>query len=385
MSDSGKTLQPAESYAALRTRWQLIDMVIQLLLLTGFVIASGWFRQSAADDLSISELLAGFTGILLAAVIIYTLAVTLTNYFGSYHLRRRFGLTGQKPSEALSRIIRVSLGWIGQALLIMMVLLALRVSVGHYCVGVMILLLAASRLVRAAWRHCPKRLLGYKVKAPMSDQQAEVLHRFAQTQGIRDLHINVLDTSAIDREAIVVYYRQWRAHGVYFSDNLTDLLSPCELTAVFAHELAHRRLKHGGWSLLNLLYWAVIFFAGGELPFLGSEVVSAAQAIYIAPAALLLMYIAGMMTLPLFLAHSRCEERRANKLAMEMTGDPAAFVAAIKKLATNNLTGGSPGLIEKMFIQTHPSVSEVVRQAESYAFEHGIDLDCPSKVSCTNG
>ena len=65
---------------------------------------------------------------------------------------------------------------------------------------------------------------------------------------------------------------------------------------------------------------------------------------------------AGLLTTPLVAAWSRRLEREADRVALDVSGAPDAFVAAMERLGRLNLAERRPGRLRELLFATHPSL-----------------------------
>jgi STE24 endopeptidase len=83
----------------------------------------------------------------------------------------------------------------------------------------------------------------------------------------------------------------------------------------------------------------------------------------------LLVLAAGAVSialLPLSNALSRAHERRADRYALDLTRNPTAFIAAMRRLAAQNLAEEEPSLMVRIFFSTHPSTAARIQAARAY-------------------
>ncbi len=83
----------------------------------------------------------------------------------------------------------------------------------------------------------------------------------------------------------------------------------------------------------------------------------------------LLLLTAGAVSLallPFFNAFSRAHERRADRYALEMTGNVTAFVTAMRRLAAQNLAEESPSRLVEVLFHTHPPTAARVAAAQKW-------------------
>ena len=64
----------------------------------------------------------------------------------------------------------------------------------------------------------------------------------------------------------------------------------------------------------------------------------------------------GLLATPLAAAWSRRLEREADRVALDVTRAPGAFVAAMERLGQLNLAERRPGRLRELLFATHPSI-----------------------------
>jgi STE24 endopeptidase len=84
------------------------------------------------------------------------------------------------------------------------------------------------------------------------------------------------------------------------------------------------------------------------------------------PLLVLLVEVGALVALPALNAVSRGIERSADRYALEVTHKPAAYVAAMRKLESQNLVESQPPRWAEWLLYTHPPVAQRVRAAEAY-------------------
>ena len=365
----------SSDYAPLRMRWTVIAASGELLFLTGVLAFDSRIAPVLETSSSWANRPAAYAALLAGAATAGYLAVMLPiQYHRLYRLRRNFGLSNETPLHAFIRIGRGVLLGAVVAIMALLVILISRRYLGPFWPAAPIILLAIWFGI-SLWRK-PGRLVGYKTQPLDETARGEELIRFAQTQGIENLQLYCLRASALGREATAVYLPVRGKPCVYLSDNLPALLTGRQMVAIVAHELGHRIKKHaliqvGLGFASELVVLGCIYLI---LPVLADDATSLWQATHAAPTILLSTWLVCFFLRPMFLAIIRRNERQANAWALQATGDPAAFILAMKKLAKNNLATGRPGWWERLFFASHPSPDEIVDQARRYAAEHGIEL-----------
>ena len=190
---------------------------------------------------------------------------------------------------------------------------------------------------------------------PLEDEQlADALRSLADRAGVPVRDVLVADAS-----------RRTRKHNAYVSgiggtrrvvvfDTLLGEAARPELEVVVAHELGHRRHRDVVKGTVMGMVSAVI-------------AVLVAWPLDPTPRRIpLLLFVWGLLelaALPLTAAFSRRLERRADRFAVELTHDAAAFEAAFRRMARANLADLDPPKLVYAFMFTHPTPAERIAAA----------------------
>jgi STE24 endopeptidase len=159
-----------------------------------------------------------------------------------------------------------------------------------------------------------------------------------------------------------------RTRRILVSDTLLKVYSDDEIEVILAHELAHH-VHHDLWTGLGVETLAVAAaFYGAHL----AATLTAPSLDVGGPsdlAALPLLILAGgavsVLLTPISNAWSRYNERRADRYALRLTGRPAAFVSAMKRLGAQNLAEERPSRLVFWFFHTHPTLDERIASARA--------------------
>ena len=136
---------------------------------------------------------------------------------------------------------------------------------------------------------------------------------------------------------------------VAFSRTLLELMTPDEIAAIYAHEMAH--LEHFTPQRLQLMHAAsiVLVLAGCVMPLVSQSVWVAA-----------IFPLAVCVAMFLRVRHSQAEETASDRRAVELTGDAAALARALQKLHFHaRMPRRWPHDMEKH--ATHPSLARRVK------------------------
>jgi STE24 endopeptidase len=156
---------------------------------------------------------------------------------------------------------------------------------------------------------------------------------------------------------------------IIVSDTLLAEYSEDEIEVVMAHELGHHVHRDIPVALLAeaARVTAALFGAAWSLGALW-QVLRLASPSDVGGLPLLLL-AGGAVTLasaPLTNALSRRNERRADQYALAMTGQPGAFISAMKRLAAQNLAEEDPSRTVLWLFHTHPPIAQRIEAARQF-------------------
>jgi STE24 endopeptidase len=157
-----------------------------------------------------------------------------------------------------------------------------------------------------------------------------------------------------------------RTRRILLSDTLLAAHSDDEIEVILAHELAHY-VHHDIWSAIALDagLMAVGFYVTDRVlavavPVLGMSSKADPAGM---PLVLLAAGAVSLLLLPLAHALSRFHERRADRYALEMTGNAETFVRAMSRLSVQNLSEEQPSRLVELLFHSHPPVSARIAAA----------------------
>jgi STE24 endopeptidase len=161
-----------------------------------------------------------------------------------------------------------------------------------------------------------------------------------------------------------------RTRRIILSDTLLADHSDEEIEVILAHELAHH--VHGdiwrGIALEAALLTLGLYLADAVLTAAAGRFGIAAKW---DPAALPLLVLSGgavsLALKPFANALSRAHERRADRYALEMTGNAPAFTSAMRRLGAQNLAEERPSRLVQWLFYTHPPVTARIEFAQAWS------------------
>ncbi len=167
-----------------------------------------------------------------------------------------------------------------------------------------------------------------------------------------------------------------RTRRIIVSDTLLADHSDDEIEVILAHELGHH--VHG--DIWKALAWeAALLFAGlyaanaamgVAVPRLGLDGMSDVAGL---PVLLLAVGILSVLLMPVVHALSRAHERRADRFALDLTGNAPAFVSAMKRIGARNLAEERPSTLAQWLFYSHPPIAARVAAAEAWRARGSTD------------
>jgi STE24 endopeptidase len=294
-------------------------------------------------------------------------------FLGGYLVERRFGLTRQ-PAR----------GWFGDQFkgLVVGLLLQTPLLVAVYAVirrrptdWWLVLSAAAVPLTVVLSNLAPVLLMPlFNRFAPIADREiGERIRQMGTRAGVRISDVYVMDMSRQSEKPNALFTGIGNTKRIVLGDTLLDRFAPDEVDAVVAHELGHQ--VHGDlWRLIG--FGAVSGFAtawslSSVIPTIlrrtsGQTGVSDAGDEASLPEMALTLTAMSILLMPVHAAFSRAMERRADRFALEITGDGAAYARAMERLAAQSLADPDPQRHVIFMLYSHPPIADRIRAARLF-------------------
>lgn len=346
------------------------------LLLWSAVCFSGLLWSGASERLA--RLVLSWTGgALLASVPLMVAALSIAHemgafplaWYGGFHLDRRYGLSHQPfRGWVVDHLKALALGLVlasGAAIVVYAAMA--RYPSAWWLVAGAILTAVVTLMATVA----PVVLLPLFFRCtPLSRPSlVERLERLAQKAGTRVVGVYEWALGDKSRRANAALAGLGATRRILVSDTMLADYTDEEIEVVLAHELSHH-VHHDIWrgiafeAGLILLGFAATDWA---LRTIGPHVGIAGKS-QLAGMPLLIL-AAGAVSLaltPLALALSRRHERRADRFALQLTGNAPAFVSAMRRLGAQNLAEEQPSRLVQWLFHSHPPLEERLAAARAW-------------------
>ncbi|MDP2920871.1 MAG: M48 family metallopeptidase [Candidatus Omnitrophota bacterium] len=375
-------MDKAKQYSSIKHRIALINIFLTpaILLLLLFLDAPTYFK-TIAHGVSANDYVNLIAFYLLMAAFYYIITLPL-EFYSSFTLEHRFSLSNQKLEDWIIREAKKNLVALIISVPITLAIYAfLRFSPVNWWLWTASLWFFLS-IILAKFAPVAIVPLFYKY-SPIKDAGLEKrLNDLISKVGFRSGGVYELNISRDTKKANAALLGLGKQKRIVLCDTLIQNFSHDEIESVMAHELGHHKLNHI-WELIisgGIFTFAIFFFADPVFfklhNFFGYNMISDYESlvlIYFAVSALSIFFI------PLSNAFSRRLEKNADGFALKTTGNPAAFISAMKKLSEQNLSETNPGKIYEIMLYDHPPISRRIAFAESFKKISATNQNTPSK------
>lgn len=213
---------------------------------------------------------------------------------------------------------------------------------------------------------------------PLKDRAlAERITDLAAGQGVHVSEVLQMDMSKQTKKANAMFTGLGNTKRIVLGDTLLDEFTPDEVEVVLAHELGHQ-VHRDIWKLIALSAPVTVvgLFSAHRLapsllarwgPRWGLDMSRGLEDVASLPLLGLIMVVATQVVNPLLNAISRRGvEHPADRYALDLTGNNAAFISAMEKLGRINLANPRPSALVKYMFYSHPPLQERIDFGRRY-------------------
>jgi STE24 endopeptidase len=198
------------------------------------------------------------------------------------------------------------------------------------------------------------------------DDLRQRLIDLATRAGVPVLRVYELDLGDRTQRANAALVGAGSTRRILLSTTLLAEYTDEEIEVVTAHEIGHhvhRDVRKGLAAELVVLL-AALYGASQAAAVLWRPLgLQSPEDIAALPLMLIAAGAVSLAATPLMNAWSRRNERRADRFALELTSRPEAFIAAMRRMAAQNLAEEHPTFAARWLLNTHPTVDERIAGA----------------------
>lgn len=366
--------EKARLYARLNRRLMLVNLALS----GGYSLAwlwLGWSKQlsftvqslTANPWLQVALYLLAFGGIL------YLINLPLS-WIESYHLPHRFELSTQTwRGWIIDQLKGLAVGGLLGLLVLQIIYAVLRAAPQSWWIWATLFLLFFNVLLGYL---APVLLFPIFNKfKPLGEEHADLVERLKQLGQRAGAHVEgvyEMDMSRRTKAANAALTGLGRTRRIILGDTLLGEFSADEIETVLAHELGHHVHKDipllmGVSALVTVLgMFLVSRLMAWGVPYFGFKAVGEVGTL---PLFLLAFGAFQLLVLPLVNAFSRWRERLADQYAIQVTGKPAVYAAALARLADQNLAEADPEPWVEWLLYDHPPIGKRIAMAREVLSE----------------
>ena len=338
------------------------------LLISGVSVALADVARLVAHTRADSSPLAVAVYVVILGALHEALALPLAFHRG-FFLDRRYGLS----SEPMGGWLRDHVKAIGLGLVLAIagaeiVSFALRVSLSWWW-----LLSAAAFIIAMGLmaKIAPIVLLPlFYTFTPLDRKSLGArLVSLSQRAGVPALGVYEWALGEKTRRANAALVGTGRTRRIIVSDTLLAEYSDDEIEVILAHEIGHHVHRDILVALIaeSALLVVAFYVAAAALAAWGPRLgLRSANDMAALPLLLLAGGATTVVATPVVNALSRWNERRADRYALKLTQQPAAFISAMKRLGTQNLAEERPSWAVLWLFHTHPPIEQRIKAAQSF-------------------
>jgi STE24 endopeptidase len=362
----------AAEYTAARQRLGRVELlfdaaVLVWLTLGGGIASIGGLVAGAATKLPLGSVLAGTAHVLLVLLALGLLSLPFSLY-RTFVLEQRFGFNRTTPGTFVADLAKgLALGGLLGSVIVATILWTMTSAGRHWWLVAWAVWMAFSLVLLWAW---PRWIAGlFNRFTPLEDSalRARIDALLARCD-FRAKDVFVMDGSKRSAHGNAYFTGLGREKRIVFFDTLLQSLTPVQVEAVLAHELAHFKLKHipqrlvvggittfVGFALLGWLARQGWFYAG-----LGAGAASDATALLLF---VLVLPVFTWVFTPLAAAWSRRHEFEADAFAARFSDGPE-LARALVGMYRENASTLTPDPLHSAFYDSHPPpVTRIARLA----------------------
>jgi len=359
---TGSSCADAKAYERTKTLLAVARLLLTVALLVVVVLsgASSWLAEALSRPGNHFYLNTAVYALILGAG--YHLFFIWLDFYSGYVMEHRYGLSNQTAAAWLKKELKVTL--------LSLAVFLIATETLYYCLkrfpqfwwlpaaGAWL----AFRIIAA--KIVPTLIipLFYRCRTLANETLKRRLMNLSFACGVPVRNVFEIELSSETTKANAGVVGWGRSRRILLGDTLLKNYSPQEIEAVFAHELAHIRLRHI-WKLIGFASacWLIGFYVTfllfrAIMDSLGRVVWDTAGF----PLLALLMMTAGLALTPFQLWYSRHVEKQADLFAAKHIEHPQHLASALRKLARQNLADSTPPRLREIFFCDHPPLSKRV-------------------------
>ena len=360
----------AKKYERIKLTVSVTESIISFILLLLFV-SLGYSKK--LELLAYSKTANPYVALLIYVTILGIVSAILSlpvDYFFGFRLEHRFGLSNLTFSNWIKEALKsVAVGIaFGLPVLLLFYLILLNFQQLWWLWFSCVILIYSVILAQIA----PVLIfpIFYKFKPIENESLKKRILELCEKVGFKVKGVYSFDMSKTTKKANAAFTGLGRTKRIILSDTLLSGFTEDEILTVFAHELGHYKKGHIKKNILISVFSTVI----------GLFIISKIYSILLLkfgfsqpweigalPLLAIISSVFGFIAKPFTSFISRKFEFEADRFALSITGNSAAFKTMMEKLAFQNLADEEPNRFVEFWFHSHPSIKRRILAAERYS------------------
>jgi STE24 endopeptidase len=372
----------AADYTAARHRFGRVEILFDALVLLGFTLGGGVAALgSVASRLEWPSVWEGTAHILLVLLALSVLSLPFS-LWRTFVLESHFGFNRTTPRTFVADLAKgLLLGGLLGGALVALILWVMEATGPTWWLVAWAVWMTFSLVMLWAW---PRWIAGFFNKfSPLED--AALRDRIDALLARCEFHardVYVMDGSRRSAHGNAYFTGLGREKRIVFFDTLLQSLTPVQVEAVLAHELAHFKLKHIPQrlmvsALVTLAGFALLGWLTGQAWFYGALGIPEPSN---ASALLLFMLVLPAFTwifTPMAAAWSRRHEFEADAFAAQHSDGPE-LARALVNMYRENASTLTPDPLHSAFYDSHPPPVVRIARLTSLSSTGGATASAPA-------
>ena len=356
----------SQEYLKIRTRFSIIKDTFFTALIIAFILGGGFnYIDKFARSLGLGPIT---TGLIFAAItmLVWEILSIPFSVYSTFVIEEKFGFNRTTPKTFVLDFIKS------------FILLAI---IGGIAFAAVVWFFSAAG--QFAWLYCWIALTLFQLFlifiapvvimplfnkfSPLSEGELkEAIHDYAHKENFKMKGIYTMDGSRRSSKANAFFTGFGRFRRIVLFDTLIKNHTVGELVSVLAHEVGHYKKKHIFKMLFmsiatsGLMFYLISFFINNPMLFAAFKMES--LSVYAS------LFFFGFLYTPISMIlsvisniFSRKHEYQADRFAVKTYPDPEAFITALKKLTSDNLSNLTPHPVKVFLDYSHPPILERIK------------------------
>jgi STE24 endopeptidase len=348
----------AADYTVARQRFARFESVFDAIVLVVLTLGGGiaWMGTLAAR-ITQDPLAQGVVHVLVVLLVLSIMSLPFS-VWRTFVLEERFGFNRTTPSTFVVDLLKsVLLGGLLGGAIITLILWTMSTAGDRWWVAGWGAWMSFSILLLWAW---PRWIAGlFNRFSPLDDTELrQRIDALLERCNFRAKAVYVMDGSRRSAHGNAYFTGLGREKRIVFFDTLLQSLTPVQVEAVLAHELAHFRLRHipqrlAASAIASLAGFALLGWLAGQESFFTALGVAVPG-----DAAALLLFVLALpaftwVLTPLAAAWSRRHEYEADAFAARYSDGPE-LARALVSMYRENASTLTPDRLHSAFYDSHP-------------------------------